>query len=162
MQRHYAKQMHFHSVLFELLLDITIRPPKQFRRVLVCFAYNKQVRYILHTESNSLKLSTFWVCQSLVRSGPLSRWQFKEVLLNRAKQSNTTLTFFFGISFSSQFVHKLDIVFFVFRTLQGSSLEIFKTSYCHHKIFEQLRLLLKRHWHSILCFSVFLIASSII
>jgi len=54
MQKHYAKQMHFHSALFELLLDITIRPPKQFRRVLVCFAYNKLVKHILHTESNSL------------------------------------------------------------------------------------------------------------
>lgn len=56
------------------LLDITIRPPKQFRRVLVCFAHNKLVKHILHTESNSLKLITFLVCQSLVRSGPLSRW----------------------------------------------------------------------------------------
>ena len=37
-----------------------------------------------------------------------------------------------------------------------------KTSYCQNEIFEQLRLLLKRHWHSILCFSVFLIVSSII
>ena len=92
--------MHFHSVLLGLLLDLSIRPPKESQKGMVSFAYNEQVKHLLHIASNSVRISSEsaeYTVKLLARSGPLSSSSFKEVPLHLAEESNTTLVlFFFG------------------------------------------------------------------